>query len=221
MDSSNQLLSDFNLSLTNTNSNITHLSFTVNKKLHTIKPNNNNLKHSLPKTTLLEYLREQGLKGTKLGCGTGACGACTVVVNNKAVNSCITPICSLASKDITTIEGLGDDSMPHKIQEILAKNHATQCGFCTPGVVMSLYNESQKEGGTSEASMEAAITGNLCRCTGYRPILDAVVEVQRAPAVADEQRDLFVLEHEVARGREHGRASLVPRVIRRLLGLDS
>ena len=146
------------------------LSFTLNST-----PVSIHAKHAtdLPKTTLLEYLRRNNLNGTKLACGTGACGACTVLVDELPVNACITPLCSLQGKAITTIEGLGDTGAPNEVQETMAKMHATQCGFCSPGIAMSLYAELLNNPTPTPESMERAVDGNLCRCTGYRPILDA------------------------------------------------
>ncbi|RUP47663.1 Molybdopterin-binding domain of aldehyde dehydrogenase-domain-containing protein [Jimgerdemannia flammicorona] len=143
-----------------------------------------------PEVTLLQYVRSIGLTGTKLGCGQGACGACTVVVSSlnavtqeithSSATSCLLPICNLDGKHVITIEGIGSAEKPHAIQERIALGHGSQCGFCTPGFVMSLYGllRSKRSGdGEEEAikdeEIESAFDGNLCRCTGYRPILDA------------------------------------------------
>ena len=136
----------------------------------------------LPRTTVVEYLREVGLKGTKVGCGTGACGACTVMlsrrdaatgrIHHESVNACLFPLLLVDGCHITTVEGVGDTTKPNIVQRRLAKLNATQCGFCTPGVVMSLHS-ALCSGVSSVAELEGALVGNLCRCTGYRPILDA------------------------------------------------
>ncbi|KAF0505922.1 xanthine dehydrogenase [Gigaspora margarita] len=135
-----------------------------------------------PDTTLLNYVRSIGLTGTKLGCGEGGCGACTIMISsyNKpldkifhiSANACLTPLCSIDGKHIITIEGIGNVKNPHPIQERLALLHGSQCGFCTPGVVMSLYSLLRNNPNPSEEEAEECFDGNLCRCTGYRPILD-------------------------------------------------
>lgn len=132
-----------------------------------------------PRETTLAWLRKQGLTGTKLGCGEGGCGACTVVVTRRgrsgelehaSVNACLTPLCALDACSITTVEGLGSTRGGlHVVQQRLAEFHGSQCGMCTPGFVMALY--ALVENG--ETGLEHKLDGNLCRCTGYRPILDA------------------------------------------------
>ena len=136
-----------------------------------------------PEVTLLEYLRGIGLTGTKLGCAEGGCGACTVVVSqynpttkkiyHASVNACLAPLVSVDGKHVITIEGIGNVKRPHPAQERIAKGNGSQCGFCTPGIVMSLYALIRNDSSPSEHDVEEAFDGNLCRCTGYRPILDA------------------------------------------------
>ncbi|TQS31637.1 hypothetical protein Golomagni_08080, partial [Golovinomyces magnicellulatus] len=136
-----------------------------------------------PEITVLEYLRGIGLTGTKLGCGEGGCGACTIVVSqfnpttkeiyHASVNACLAPLVSLDGKHVITIEGIGNTERPHPTQERVAKANGSQCGFCTPGIVMSLYALLRNNADPTEEDMEEAFDGNLCRCTGYRPILDA------------------------------------------------
>ncbi|KAL2135924.1 hypothetical protein VTI74DRAFT_6307 [Chaetomium olivicolor] len=136
-----------------------------------------------PEVTLLEYLRGIGLTGTKLGCGEGGCGACTVVVSqynpttkqiyHASVNACLAPLASVDGKHVITVEGIGNVKRPHPAQERVAKGNGSQCGFCTPGIVMSLYALLRNNQAPSEHDIEEAFDGNLCRCTGYRPILDA------------------------------------------------
>lgn len=140
-------------------------------------------KNADPETTLLAYLRRKlGLSGTKLGCGEGGCGACTVMLSkydhlqNKivhfSVNACLAPICSLHHVAVTTVEGIGSTkSRLHPVQERIAKSHGSQCGFCTPGIVMSMYTLLRNQPEPSMEEIEDAFQGNLCRCTGYRPIL--------------------------------------------------
>ncbi|KAI0161277.1 xanthine dehydrogenase [Xylariaceae sp. FL1272] len=136
-----------------------------------------------PEVTLLEYLRGIGLTGTKLGCAEGGCGACTVVISqynpttkqiyHASVNACLAPLASVDGKHVITIEGIGNVKSPHPAQERIAKSNGSQCGFCTPGIVMSLYALLRNNESPSEHDIEEAFDGNLCRCTGYRPILDA------------------------------------------------
>ncbi|OAK93584.1 hypothetical protein IQ06DRAFT_262167 [Phaeosphaeriaceae sp. SRC1lsM3a] len=148
-----------------------------------------------PHWTLLDYIRAQpNLKGTKLGCGEGGCGACTVVlqvadhqsekkrIKHLSVNACLFPLVGVDGKHVITVEGIGNINRPHPLQERIAKLHGSQCGFCTPGIVMSLYAvvrnaynpETQKfHLSAREIEMEGHLDGNLCRCTGYKPILNA------------------------------------------------
>jgi xanthine dehydrogenase/oxidase len=136
-----------------------------------------------PEVTLLEYLRGIGLTGTKLGCAEGGCGACTVVMSqfnpttkkiyHASVNACLAPLVSVDGKHVITIEGIGNTKRPHPAQERIAKGNGSQCGFCTPGIVMSLYALLRNDSSPSQHAVEEAFDGNLCRCTGYRPILDA------------------------------------------------
>ncbi|KAL8335999.1 hypothetical protein RB601_000034 [Gaeumannomyces tritici] len=136
-----------------------------------------------PEITLLEYLRGIGLTGTKLGCGEGGCGACTVVVAawnpttkqvyHASVNACLAPLASVDGKHVITIEGIGNTKKPHVAQQQIAQGNGSQCGFCTPGIAMSLYALLRNNNAPSEHDVEEAFDGNLCRCTGYRPILDA------------------------------------------------
>ncbi|KAK7885364.1 hypothetical protein LTR67_010542 [Exophiala xenobiotica] len=137
-----------------------------------------------PEITLLEYLRGIGLTGTKLGCAEGGCGACTVVVSqlnpttgkiyHASVNACLAPLVSVDGKHVVTIEGIGNTKSPHPAQQRIAMASGSQCGFCTPGIVMSLYALLRNNSSEPTAEeVEEAFDGNLCRCTGYRPILDA------------------------------------------------
>ncbi|EFA78511.1 xanthine dehydrogenase [Heterostelium album PN500] len=138
-----------------------------------------------PELTLLTYLRSNaGLTGTKLGCGEGGCGACTVMLSHhlktedkivhRSINSCLLPLCSVAGCAVTTIEGLGNvkDGM-HPVQQRLSDQHGSQCGFCTPGIIMALYSYLRSHPNATQHEIEECFDGNLCRCTGYRPILDA------------------------------------------------
>ena len=136
-----------------------------------------------PNLTALEYLREQGFTGTKEGCASGDCGACTVAVarvNKKgrltyeAVNSCICLLADMHKRHIITVEGLSHGQQTlHPVQQAMVDNNGSQCGFCTPGFVMSLFVHKKNNGRVSPAAIKECLAGNLCRCTGYRPIIDA------------------------------------------------
>ncbi|XP_039700297.1 aldehyde oxidase 2 isoform X2 [Pteropus medius] len=138
-----------------------------------------------PEVTLLTFLRKNlGLTGTKYACGRGGCGACTVMVSkcdpiskkirHFSITACLVPICSLYGAAVTTVEGVGSiKTKLHPVQERIAKSHGTQCGFCTPGMVMSMYTLLRNHPQPSEEQLMEALGGNLCRCTGYRPILES------------------------------------------------
>lgn len=137
-----------------------------------------------PEMTVLGYLRNHlGLTGTKLGCSEGGCGACTVMISkydheNKKIkhfsaNGCLLPLCAVDGMAVTTVEGIGSTKTTlHPVQERIAKSHGSQCGFCTPGIVMSMYTLLRNNPVPTNIEMESAFEGNLCRCTGYRPILE-------------------------------------------------
>ena len=127
---------------------------------------------------LLWVLRENvELTGTKYGCGISKCGACTVHIDGKPVRSCNTPVASAVGKKITTIEGLANNGKMHPMQEAFKKHHGLQCGFCTPGMVMSAVDLLQKNKNPTEQEIRDWLEGNICRCTGYQGIVAAVKEV--------------------------------------------
>ena len=129
-----------------------------------------------PNTTLLELLRDQlELTGTKLACGTGECGACTVLVDGKPVLSCSTLAIAVRDKDILTIEGLSRGTDLHPIQQAFIEKGAVQCGFCTPGMVLTAKSFLDENPSPSREEVKEALGGNLCRCTGYVKIIDAVM----------------------------------------------
>jgi len=134
-----------------------------------------------PWRTLNEVLREDlNLTGTKLGCGSGDCGACTVLVDGKSVSSCLTLAVEMDGREILTVEGLapsGEDL--HPIQESFIEKGAIQCGFCTPGMEISALNLLNANPRPDDTEIRAAISGNLCRCTGYNKIVDAIAEAGR------------------------------------------
>ncbi|MGB4505305.1 MAG: (2Fe-2S)-binding protein [Syntrophaceticus sp.] len=128
-----------------------------------------------PDQTLLEVLREKfKLTGTKEGCGKGECGACTVIMNGQAVNSCLILIPQAQDKEIITIEGLCKDNELDVLQQSFIEEGAVQCGFCTPGMLMSSKALLMKNPKPSDKEIRTAISGNLCRCTGYTKIVKAV-----------------------------------------------
>ena len=129
-----------------------------------------------PRTLLVQFLREQmRLTGTHVGCDTAQCGACTVLVDGKAVKSCNLLALQARGSRVTTIEGLaGPNGELHPMQEAFREYHALQCGFCTPGMVMSAVELAQQTGPLSEQQIRTALDGNLCRCTGYHNIVKAV-----------------------------------------------
>ncbi|MCK5075208.1 MAG: (2Fe-2S)-binding protein, partial [Calditrichia bacterium] len=124
---------------------------------------------------LLDVLRnELSLTGTKEGCGVGECGACTVMVNGEAVNSCLVLIPQVEGAEVLTVEGMEKEGKLHSLQENFLKEGAVQCGYCTPGMLMSSYALLQQTPNSSEEEIKTAIEGNLCRCTGYKQIIKAV-----------------------------------------------
>ena len=128
-----------------------------------------------PQKTLLEVLREDiGFTGAKEGCGLGACGACTVLVEGVPLLSCLTLAIEVQDKRITTIEGLVEDGRPDKVQKAFIEHGAIQCGFCTPGNILSAKALLDRNPRASREEIEEALAGNLCRCTGYQKIVEAV-----------------------------------------------
>ena len=126
---------------------------------------------------LVDFLREKiGLTGTHVGCDTSQCGACVVHVNGDSVKSCTTLAMQVNGKEITTVEGVSDGGNLHPIQKAFQNNHALQCGFCTPGLVMSAVDLLQKNKNPSEDEIREWFEGHICRCTGYKNIIKAVQE---------------------------------------------
>jgi carbon-monoxide dehydrogenase small subunit len=130
-----------------------------------------------PHTLLVQFLRDQlRLTGTHIGCDTAQCGACTVHLNGRAVKSCNILAVQAEGTEITTIEGLAKDGELHPMQTAFRACHGLQCGFCTPGMVMSATSLVQRQPDLTEADVRAQLDGNLCRCTGYHNIVKAVLE---------------------------------------------
>ena len=128
-----------------------------------------------PQTTLLELLRETwGLTGAKRGCDEGDCGACTVLLDGQPVNACLVLAVRVNGRKVTTIEGLGDEEHPHPLQTAFVQHGALQCGFCGPGMLLSAKALLDVNPSPTEAEIRQALSGNLCRCTGYSKIIEAV-----------------------------------------------
>jgi xanthine dehydrogenase small subunit len=156
-----------------------------------------------PTTTVLDWLRSRGLTGTKEGCNEGDCGACTVAVRwaqdgrlvTRPLNACIQLLPMMHGREIVTVEGLrGPDGDLHPVQRAMADLHGSQCGFCTPGIVMSLWVAAQDGPAPDPAAARDALAGNLCRCTGYGPILAAAAQAAPAPWDADAAAALSRIE---------------------------
>jgi carbon-monoxide dehydrogenase small subunit len=132
-----------------------------------------------PNMTLLDVLRDElGFTGTKRGCEVGECGACTVLLNGQAVNSCLILAPQIDGHEILTVEGLADGEKLHPLQESFLDHDAVHCGFCTPGMLMSAKDLLDHTTNPSELETRSAISGNLCRCSGYQQIVDAIVETK-------------------------------------------
>ena len=133
-----------------------------------------------PRKTLLDVIREDlCLTGTKRGCDTGDCGTCTLLINGMPVNSCLVLAADAQDKDIMTIEGIARDGQLHPIQEAFINHGAIQCGFCTPGMILSAKAFLDKNPRPTELEVRKAIAGNLCRCTGYDKIVKAILAVSQ------------------------------------------
>ena len=127
-----------------------------------------------PRLLLVQYLREEcGLTGTHVGCETGVCGACTVLVDGQAVKSCTMFAVQADGSDVRTVEGLSSNGKLHAVQEGFWERHGVQCGYCTPGMIMSIVQLLERNQSPSRDEIRHAIDGNLCRCTGYLHIIDA------------------------------------------------
>ena len=132
--------------------------------------------------TLLEVLRREGMKSVKLGCDTGDCGACAVLLDGSAVDSCMVLAVTADGRDVTTVEGLEHDGHLHPLQQAMVDAGGVQCGFCTPGILMSGIDLLSRNPDPTEDEVKEALAGNLCRCTGYVKQVDAVLATARLQA---------------------------------------
>lgn len=138
-----------------------------------------------PRTLLVYFLREHlGLTGTHVGCDTSSCGACTVLMNGKAVKSCTVLAVQAEGAHITTVEGLARNGELHPIQQAFWDEHGLQCGFCTPGMMLAAVDLLQRNPNPTDEEIRHALEGNLCRCTGYQHIVNAVKAAARAMGAA-------------------------------------
>ena len=134
-----------------------------------------------PRLLLVSFLRDHlGLTGSHLGCDTGQCGACTIHLDGRAVKSCLILAAQADGRDVLTIEGVAEGESLHPVQTAFRDRHALQCGFCTPGMVMTALDLVDHLDQPDEELIRDGLSGNLCRCTGYRPIIDAVADGIRA-----------------------------------------
>lgn len=151
------------------------------KKAITLKVNGREYDMIIPvNRTLTQVLREDlALTGTKQGCETGDCGSCTVLMDGKPVNSCLVLAVEAEGRDILTIEGLSDNGKLHPLQEAFVRHGAIQCGFCTPGMILSAKALLDRNPYPDPKEIRTALSGNLCRCTGYQKIVEAVEEAAK------------------------------------------
>jgi aerobic carbon-monoxide dehydrogenase small subunit len=150
------------------NGNTVEINLSVNGEPRTL--------HAHPLERLLDVLREQlHLTGTKEGCGEGECGACSVVVDGRIVNSCLVPVAQVAGSTIKTIEGVASGEQLHAVQQAFIECGGAQCGICTPGMVLAAVDLLERNPNPTEADIRTGLAGNLCRCTGYMKIFDSVV----------------------------------------------
>lgn len=139
-------------------------------------------------TALVDVLREElNITGVKVGCDAGGCGACAVLVDGKPQRSCLTPVAALANRSITTVEGLGNPKSPSALQQSFIHHYAAQCGFCSPGMIVAATAYIEAGGSSDKREIAEAISGHVCRCTGYSKILDAI-----AAAVDNDSFDITI-----------------------------
>ncbi|MDT5122576.1 MAG: aerobic carbon-monoxide dehydrogenase small subunit [Acidobacteriota bacterium] len=157
------------------------INCTVNSEARTL--------HVFPMARLLDVLREElRLTGTKEGCGEGECGACSVLIDGALVNSCLVPVLQVEGALIKTIEGVATGEQLHVVQEAFIACGGAQCGICTPGMVIAAVNLLERTPNPNEAEIRAGLAGNLCRCTGYMKIFEAVVKACQSSSTTKTQR---------------------------------
>ncbi len=157
------------------------IEFIVNRRRHRVT--------GPPFRRLIDVLREDlGLTGTKEGCGEGECGACTVLVDGEAVNSCLIPICQVEGRSIRTVESLGKPEALNPLQQAFLGSGGAQCGICTPGMLMTATAWIEQGGSDDPDDIRRVLAGNLCRCTGYQHIINAVAETVRQRAASQPAR---------------------------------
>ena len=144
--------------------------------------NGSDVSHEVePRTLLVHFIREDaGLTGTNIGCDSSSCGACTIHVNGEAVKSCTMLAVQADGQDLTTIEGLADGETLHPMQQAFHECHALQCGYCTPGIILSTVGFLESGEEPSEENIKHALGGNLCRCTGYTKVIESVLVAVKA-----------------------------------------
>lgn len=139
--------------------------------------------------TLADFLRDElALTGTHLGCEHGACGACTILMNGEAIRSCLTLAVQADGCHLMTVEGLAKPEELHPLQKAFQERHALQCGFCTPGFLMTAYSFLKENRAPTEAQVREAIAGNICRCTGYLPIIQAILDTASIMRSASQEK---------------------------------
>lgn len=157
------------------NRNKCEIALTVNRQAVTV--------HAYPMERLLDVLRrELGLTGTKEGCGEGECGSCSVLMDGRLVNSCLIPVLQAEGTDIVTIEGLAGDGRLHALQQAFLECGGAQCGICTPGMILAAFHLLCEKPRPTLDEIREGLSGNLCRCTGYTQILEAVADAARRGA---------------------------------------
>lgn len=153
-----------------------NLSLNVNGEVRSVR--------AYPMERLLDVLRNDlGLTGTKEGCGEGECGSCSVLMNGELVNSCLVPVLQARDAEIVTIEGLAEEARLHPLQEAFLECGAAQCGICTPGMILAAVHLLEKNAQPNLDEIRDGLSGNLCRCTGYLQIFEAVARASRSEAI--------------------------------------
>jgi carbon-monoxide dehydrogenase small subunit len=160
-----------------------------------------------PRKTLADFIREDcGLTGTHLGCEHGVCGACTILMNGEAVRACLLFAVQAEGADLMTVEGLADGDQLHPIQQAYWEHHALQCGFCTPGFLMTTYAFLRDTPRPTEREIREGLAGNLCRCTGYQNIVTAVAAAGETLAAGAPLEPAWAVQRQRAAGEERTRA---------------